>query len=99
MAQLSLPTSIAFDERGDLYIADSENNRVRRIDMHTNVISTVVGNGVRDSTSSSGRLLSSSVVIHELAFDAYGRLYAGASNCLVEIDLKQDSIRLLGGGV
>ena len=104
MSQLNSPTSIAFDQNGDLYIADTSNNRIRRIDMQTKVISTVVGNGERTLNISSGRLLSSSLSVSELAFDAFGRLYAGApnfisapSNFLVEIDFKSDSIRRLAG--
>lgn len=32
-AQLNLPTALAFDRTGQLYIADSGNNRIRRIDL------------------------------------------------------------------
>lgn len=31
-AELNLPVAVAADDRGDVYVADSENNRVRRID-------------------------------------------------------------------
>jgi DNA-binding CsgD family transcriptional regulator/sugar lactone lactonase YvrE len=43
-AQLSSPRGLAIDSKGNIYIADSGNNRVRMIDLN-GVISTVAGNG------------------------------------------------------
>jgi trimeric autotransporter adhesin len=42
-AQLSAPTDVAFDSAGNLYIADSKNNRIRRIS--NGIITTVTGTG------------------------------------------------------
>lgn len=39
------PTGIAVDSRGNLYIADTEHNRIRRVDP-SGTISTVAGNGL-----------------------------------------------------
>ena len=44
-AQLSQPTGVAVDAAGNLYIADNDNNRVRRVDAATGVISTIAGSG------------------------------------------------------
>lgn len=44
-AELANPTGLAFDEDGSLYIADSDNDRVRKVDMKTGVITTVAGDG------------------------------------------------------
>lgn len=44
-AQLYEPSSIALDKAGNLYIADTRNNRIRRVDSATGIISTVAGNG------------------------------------------------------
>ncbi len=43
-AELNLPLGLAFDRTGNLYIADSANNRVRMVDT-SGVISTVAGDG------------------------------------------------------
>jgi photosystem II stability/assembly factor-like uncharacterized protein/sugar lactone lactonase YvrE len=44
-AMLSNPSGLALDSDGNLYISDFVNNRVRRVDVKTQVISTVAGNG------------------------------------------------------
>ena len=44
-ASLNLPGEIAFDTKGNLFIADSQNGRIRRVDAFTGMITTVAGNG------------------------------------------------------
>jgi sugar lactone lactonase YvrE len=44
-ASLNEPTALALDGRGALYVADQSNNRVRRIDLATGIITTVAGTG------------------------------------------------------
>ena len=44
-ANLSMPYSIALDRDGNLYVVDTGNYRVRRIDALTGIITTVTGNG------------------------------------------------------
>jgi len=45
-AQLNYPYALAFDSQGNLYIADSFNNRVRRVDAKTKIITMIAGNGL-----------------------------------------------------
>jgi len=45
MANLSMPYSIALDREGNLYIVDTGNRRVRKIDASTGIITTIAGNG------------------------------------------------------
>ncbi len=45
-ARLNGPTGIALDTIGNIYVSDGQNNRIRRIDKLTGVISTVAGTGV-----------------------------------------------------
>jgi trimeric autotransporter adhesin len=40
------PAAIALDSVGNLYFSDVGNNRIRKIDTHTGITSTVVGNGL-----------------------------------------------------
>jgi sugar lactone lactonase YvrE len=45
-AALNTPSSVAVDDRGNVYIADSLNHRIRKIDLK-GIITTVAGNGER----------------------------------------------------
>ena len=55
------PIGITFDEQDNLFITDTFNNRVRRVDAQTGIINTVVGNGSLgysgDNTSAIGASL------------------------------------------
>ena len=42
-AQLTGPAGLALDANGNLFIADSMNNRIRRVDVNTHIITTVAG--------------------------------------------------------
>ena len=44
-ALLNFPSAVAVDHAGGVFIADTLNHRVRRIDPHTGIIQTVVGTG------------------------------------------------------
>ncbi|MDP4263569.1 MAG: T9SS type A sorting domain-containing protein [Bacteroidota bacterium] len=44
-AQLNAPNEVAFDTAGNLFIADWQNHRVRRVDKVTGMISTIAGTG------------------------------------------------------
>jgi trimeric autotransporter adhesin len=53
-AELNGPTRLAIDSANNLYIADSHNNRVRKVDAQTGLIATVAGNGTQGSTGDGG---------------------------------------------
>lgn len=46
-ASLNHPRGIAFDGSGNLFIADRDNGRVRRMDVNTGIITTVAGGGLK----------------------------------------------------
>ena len=45
-AFLSNPSGLAIDEKGNVFIAEFVNNRIRRVDAKTGIITTVGGNGL-----------------------------------------------------
>jgi sugar lactone lactonase YvrE len=52
-AQLNEPYGIALDAAGNLYIADTANNRIRKVDL-AGIITTVAGNGTLGYSGDSG---------------------------------------------
>jgi DNA-binding beta-propeller fold protein YncE len=50
-AELNEPTGVAVDAKGNLYIADSANSVIRRVDAVTGIITTVAGNYAADQAS------------------------------------------------
>jgi hypothetical protein len=49
--ELDQPSGLAVDAKGNLYIADSANNVIRRVDAVTGIITTVAGNYTADASS------------------------------------------------
>jgi len=77
-AGLHHPEHLAFDSHGDLYICDNSNDRIRKIDMKTGIISTVLGNGQRASNGD-GELGTEAAILmpDALCFDPNDNLYVG----------------------
>ena len=75
-AQLDLPTALAVDAAGDVYVADTNNHRVRRIAAATGTITTVAGDGVEGYSGDGGLATAAAIDSPDgLAVDAAGDLY------------------------
>ena len=75
-AHLNLPTAITLDTTGNLYIADTANHRIRRIDATTGIITTIAGNGTQGYSGDSGQATAASIDSPTgLAVDTTGNLY------------------------
>ena len=79
-AQLSLPAGVAVDGSGNLYIADSGNNRIRKVSA-TGIITTVAGNGSPGYSGDGGPATSAQLNQPAgVAVDASGNLYIADSS-------------------
>jgi sugar lactone lactonase YvrE len=81
MANLNSPEGVVFDTFGNLYIADTSNNRIRKVDTN-GVITTLAGNGTAAYAGDSGSAVTASVHSPSgVALDNAGNLYiADTSN-------------------
>jgi cysteine-rich repeat protein len=74
------PIGIAFDHNHNLYIADTLNNRIRKVDAG-GVISSVAGNGVEGFTGDGGPATSAELdQPYGIAVDGLGNLYIADTN-------------------
>ena len=75
-AKLREPGDLAFDPTGNLYVSDTGNNRVRRIDRKSGVIETFAGTG-RLGYTKDGFPVTATPIGHPIgiAFDAAGNFY------------------------
>jgi sugar lactone lactonase YvrE len=79
-AMLNTPTDVAVDSAGNLFIADTKNNRIRRVDSETGVISTVAGTGTRGFAGDGGPARGAVLNWPDgLAFDASDNLFIADS--------------------
>ncbi len=77
-AEINDPDGIAVDTLGNLYIADTGNHRVRRVESHTGLITTVAGNGGTGYRASDEGKLATGAELNSpygVAFDLQGNLY------------------------
>ena len=98
-AQLDSPHSLALDPAGDLFVADTHNNRIRRIDALTGLITTVAGTGTLGFSGDGGPATSAQLAAPlGLAFDATGLYIADSRNHRIRrVDLKTSLITTVAG--
>jgi trimeric autotransporter adhesin len=75
-AQLNYPSSVAVDSADNVYIADTGNNRVRKVAAATGIITTVAGNGNGGSSGDNGPAVDAALGgPTAVAVDSAGNLY------------------------
>ena len=99
-AQFATPTDLAADGSGNLYVADSANHRIRRIDAG-GVITTIAGTGVRGFSGDGGPATEAQIAAPGgLALDGSGNLYVADSgnNRIRRIDAEGVVTTIAGSG-
>ena len=75
-AMLGKAIRIALDSAGNIYFADGDNNRIRRVDAATRIMTTVAGTGVARDSGDGGPAVNAGVSSPTgIAVDSAGNLY------------------------
>ena len=100
-AVLSTPSALAFDTLGNLFFAEENNHRVRKIDAITGIITTIAGTGdygyyTKENVPAIGESLYSP---RGVATDMFGNVYiADTSNCRIrKVDSKTGLMSTFAG--
>jgi len=99
-AALSFPSSIAVDASGNLYIADTFDNVVRKVDTN-GIIRTVAGGGTSDYTVNGIMATNAELVVpNSVSADAFGNLFIADSfnNVIREVDTNGIITTVAGNG-
>ncbi len=79
-AELNYPNGVTCDTRGNLYIADYANSRIRMVNT-AGIITTIVGNGIQGFSGDGGQTTAAELYEPlKVAFDATGNLYIADGN-------------------
>ena len=99
-AQLDSPRALALDPAGNLFVADSHNQRIRRVDAVTQTITTIAGTGVSGFSGDNAPALSARLASPlALAVDSGSLLYiADSANHRIRcVDLQSGKITTVAG--
>jgi sugar lactone lactonase YvrE len=96
-AMLGYPRNLAIAANGDIYFADGNNNRVRRIDIATGLISTVAGTGDWEFNAEGLPATQTSMSPNWVAFDPAGNLLIGDAYRLLRVDAGTGLVSSIAG--
>lgn len=74
-AMLNNTQTVAVDSFGNLYIGDVFNNRIRKVDVSTGIITTFAGSGISSFAGDGGPATAANFEPNNLCFDKHGNLY------------------------
>jgi sugar lactone lactonase YvrE len=98
-AMVSTPSAVAFDRAGNLYIVDSDNHRVRRVDAASQIITTFAGGGSPGFLGEGGPATAAGISPAAIALDASDNLFLSdeASNRVRRVDAATRVITTVAG--
>jgi len=82
-AELYVPSTVILDTAGNLYICDAGNNRIRKVDATSGIITTIVGTGTTGGYGGDSGLATAAMLYdpQDICFDKLNNLYiADATN-------------------
>lgn len=97
-ARLNRPLAVALDKSGDLFIADSQNYRVRRVDASTGIITTAAGNGsFPPDAGDGGPATSATVAPTSVSVEVMGNLFIADRYNVRRVDSSSQVITSVAG--
>jgi streptogramin lyase len=99
-ATMNQPHSIQFDARGDLYICDILNHRIRKVDMKTGVITTFGGTGEKKPASDGAKIAGTPLNgPRAIDFDRRGDMWLALreGNAIYRLDMQAGTIHHIAG--
>ena len=99
-ATMSQPHSIQFDARGDLYICDILNHRIRKVAMKTGLITTFAGTGEKKPTPDGAKIAGTPLNgPRAIDFDKAGNMWLALreGNAVYKLDMKAGTIHHVAG--
>jgi len=99
-ASLKNPWGLWVDTTGNIYIADTENHRIRKVDIATGIISSVAGNGDGEYSGDNGPAVAASLKRPRgISVDGDGNIYiADTENyCIRRVNAASGIINRVAG--
>ncbi|MCD6012847.1 MAG: hypothetical protein K0Q79_2709 [Flavipsychrobacter sp.] len=98
LAKLNSPYGLFADFLGNVYFADMGNNRIRRVDAATGVITTIAGNGISGFNGDNGPATNAELHNPDNAYlDSFGNVFIGEQWKIRKIDIATGIITTFAG--
>jgi sugar lactone lactonase YvrE len=99
-ATLNSPNGVALDSSGDIYIADTNNDVIRKVTASNDIITTVAGSGSAGYSGDKGAATSAKLTIPDsVAVDSSGNIYIAdtGNNVIREVSASSGDITTIAG--
>lgn len=100
-ARLKIPAGLTFDNKGNLYISDRDNHRVRKVDTR-GIITTVIGNGIAGFSGDGGKATEAQINLPSgVVVDDNGNIYVSdrSNDRIRKVNSKGIITTIAGNGI